>query len=174
MDQKYVLGIDVSSHAIDLILLNETGVKATWINLQLEGKTSFDRLRRIPEQMPPAAFYDTCYLAAIERPKTRFMSSAAALFPVFGAVVAHLPTDLEVWDVPPTTWRHGLALKGNAKKHEVAEAVCKLASNGAPDHPIWNWSQDAYDAYAVAYYARELNTRGVALDEAREKQLTVV
>ena len=169
-----VLGIDVSSHAIDLVKLDEETTSALWLRVPLDGATSFDRLRQIPLAMPHGSFYDNVYLAAIERPKTRFMPSAAALFPVFGAVVACLPAALELWDVPPTAWRHGLGLKGNAKKEECALKVIRLLQIGDDGILTLNWPQDAYDAYAIAFYARELNSRGIALDQAREKQLTVI
>jgi Holliday junction resolvasome RuvABC endonuclease subunit len=97
------------------------------------------------------------------------MPSAAALFPVFGAVLACLPNELEVWDITPAQWRHGLGLKGNATKDECAIVVDDLRGAGSPD-----WPQDPIDAYAVAYYTRELNRRGIALDDARQKQLAII
>lgn len=170
-----VLGIDVSSRAIDFVWLDETTNEAAWKRVELTGETSFERLRSIPTQGRwNSNYFSDCYLAIIERPKTRFMPSAAALFPVFGAVVALLPSQLELWEVAPTTWRHGLGLKGNAKKAEVAEAVRRIACGAEPEHPILNWSQDAYDAYAVAYWARAINQRGLDLDAAKEKQLVIV
>lgn len=172
-----VLGIDVSSHAIDLIQLDETSTAAEWTRLPLAGATSFDRLRQVADVMPSASWYDDTYLIAIERPKTRFMPSAAALFPIFGAVIAHLPATLPVWDVSPTDWRRGLGLKGNAKKDECAARVGEIIRptiiTTRYREIIEEWPQDAFDAYAVAFYARELNARGIALEEAREKQLQI-
>jgi Holliday junction resolvasome RuvABC endonuclease subunit len=170
-----VLGIDISSRAIDFVRLDETTNDATWERLELTGETSFERLRSIGDAGRwDIAWFEDVYLAIIERPKTRFMPSAAALFPVFGAVVALLPAKLELWEVAPTTWRHGLGLKGNAKKAEVAEAVRRLACGAEPEHPILDWPQDAYDAYAVAYWARAINQRGLDLDAAKDKQLVIV
>jgi Holliday junction resolvasome RuvABC endonuclease subunit len=54
-------------------------------------------------------------------------------------------------------WRKELGLSGHATKEQAAEAVDALRGPGA-----LAWSQDALDAYAVAYYARELNARAVA------------
>lgn len=172
---SYVLGIDISSRAIDLVRLDETGTRAEWGCINLEGATSFQRLRQVSEQMPLESVYDDCYLAAIERPKTHSFVSAAALFPIFGAVIACLPPALELWDVTPAQWRWGLGLKGNAKKEEAREAVWKIS------HGIFTGlteldgpPQDAIDAYAVAYYARELSAKGIALEDAKEKQLAIV
>lgn len=166
----HVLGIDVSSHAIDLIRLDETSTAAEWTRLDLgdEKVPAFERCRQVQCVMPQASFYEDVYLIAIERPKTHSFISAAAQFPVFGAVLACLPYAIETWDVSPGDWRKGIGLKGNAKKDECARAVNDL---GAPSDT--SWPQDAFDAFAVAYYARELNARGIALEEAREKQLTL-
>ncbi len=163
-----VLGIDLSSKNIDLVWLDEDGPGARWERLPLAGPTSFARCRAVRAAMPPASAYEGCYLAAIERPRTQSMVSAAALFPVFGAVLACLPAALEVWDVLPQHWKQGLGLGGNASKHEAACAVDDLRGVGSPD-----WPQDALDAWAVAYYARELNARGVGAEEARERQLVL-
>lgn len=156
-----VLGVDLSSHAIDLVLLDENTNQGAWIRCELTGKTFFDRLRSVPAVMPKWGFYEdqNVYLVAIETPKTRFMPSAAALFPVYGAVIACLPRALPVWDVHPKTWRQTLGLPGNATKQAVAAAVHAL-QDGAPD-PIWEWPQDALDAYAIARYARDTNHRGI-------------
>lgn len=152
-----VLGIDVSSHAIDLVLLDEETNAGSWHHLKLQGKTSFDRLRKVPLVMPKWSFYEDMgvYLIAIEGPKTRFMPSAAALFPVYGAVISCLPRRLQVWDVHPTAWRQGLGLPGNAKKDACAARAVELGAQ-----PEWA-VQDAYDAYSVALYARDTNQRGI-------------
>lgn len=150
-----VLGIDVSSFAIDLVKLDETTNEATWERLTLAGKTAFDRLRQVHVQMHSDAWYQDCYLAAIERPKTRSFISASALWPVFGAVVALLPPALLVWDVPPTAWRQELGLAGNAVKDVCAARAIELGA-----YPEWA-DQNAYDAWAVAWYAREVNARAI-------------
>lgn len=156
-----VLGIDLSSNAIDLVILDETTNKGTWLRCDLRGKTFFERLRAVPAAMPRWGFYEDqgVYLAAIETPKTRFMPSAAALFPVYGAVIACLPRALPVWDVHPTAWRQTLGLAGNATKQAVADAVHAI-DDDSPD-PIWEWPQDALDAYAIARYARDTNAAGI-------------
>lgn len=160
---SHVLGIDVSSHAIDMVKLDETSNRAEWTRHELKGKTAFDRLRQVPAAMPLASFYDDVYLTAIETPKTRFMPSAAALFPVYGAVIAHLPARMLVWDVHPKTWRHALGLPGNATKEQVAAAVNAILIDtpGMGGFGYIAWEQDAKDAYGVALYARDTNRRGI-------------
>ena len=155
-----VLGIDLSSRAVDLVKLDETTNAATWQPLYLEGASAFERLRDVHDYMRAVAF-DDVYLVAIEAPMSRGQpGTLAKLSRVFGAVVACIPRELEVWEVAPAAWRKELGLPGNASKDECAEAVEILGriylSTGL------RWSQDALDAYAVAYYAREVNARGVA------------
>ena len=171
-----VVGIDLSSHAIDLVRLDETTNRAEWVRLPLEGATSFERCRSVAAAMATlgTGFYDDAYLAAIERPKTRFMPSAAALFPVFGAVLVSLPAALPVWDVSPGDWRKGLGLKGNATKEECQLAVIELWDNVSEVAYCDGETQDTFDAWAVAFFARELNARGVSAEEAREKQIILV
>jgi Holliday junction resolvasome RuvABC endonuclease subunit len=160
-----VLGIDLSSHAIDLVLLDETTNHATWHFVDLGAGTALDRLRRIPAVMPKQSWYDDIYLAAIEAPYGRgHTGTLAKLSRVFGAIAATLPQALEVWEVTPGQWRKTLGLPGNAPKSEIREAIWKL-----PDGPSFTGlhendgpTQDALDAYAIAYYARNTNQRGIA------------
>jgi Holliday junction resolvasome RuvABC endonuclease subunit len=153
-----VLGIDLSTRAIDLVRLDETTNQGTWDHLHLAGATALERLRQVPVLMPRHSWYDDVYLVAVEAPLSRGQQGTIAkLSRVFGAIVACLPAGVEVWDVAPVQWRKELGLSGHATKEQAAEAVDALRGPGA-----LAWSQDALDAYAVAYYARELNARAVA------------
>lgn len=168
-----VLGIDLSTKAIDLVRLDETTNRADWTRIELEGKSAFDRLRHLPLMMRHPAYgldFDDVYLAAIEAPMSRGQSGTLAkLSRVFGAVVACLPPALEVWEVAPAAWRKELGLSGHASKEEVARSVRSLMAVYGDTtitfdftHPCFQWPQDALDAYAIAYYARQVNARGVA------------
>lgn len=154
-----VLGIDVSTKAIDLVLLDENSDQATWDHLELRGATAFDRLRDIPLRMPKWGWYEdsNIYLIAIEAPYGRAQAGTLAkLSRVFGAVIACLPRALDpVWEVPPHDWRRELGVPGNAPKQACAERCVELGA-----YPAWA-DQNAYDAYAVARYAREVNRRGI-------------
>lgn len=152
-----VLGIDVSTKAIDLVLLDENSDQASWDHLELRGATAFDRLRTLPSRMPKWSWYDSVYLAAIETPMGRGQGGTEAkLNWIFGAVIACLPRGLATWHVAPHEWRRELGLPGNAPK-----AVCAARCVELGAHVDWQ-QQDAYDAYAVARYAREVNRRGIA------------
>jgi Holliday junction resolvasome RuvABC endonuclease subunit len=169
-----VLGIDLSSFNVDLVTLDEDSDAAGWTRVALgtDKDSALDRLRRVAEAMPPASFYEDIYLAAVESPYgTRLeRGTQAKLNRVFGAVCACLPARVHLWEVMPGDWRKALGLKGNASKEECAEAVRALwlaVPGSAGDVP-----QDALDAYAVAYYAREHNHRGVTETlAARELEL---
>jgi hypothetical protein len=171
-----ILGIDLSSFNVDLVALDEDTNAAVWTRLRLgtDKDSALDRLRRVAEAMPPASFYDDIYLAAVESPYgTRLeRGTQAKLNRVFGAVCACLPARVHLWEVMPGDWRKELGLKGNASKEECAEVVRALwryVPAGGRWHGI---PQDALDAYAVAYYAREHNHRGVAETlAARELEL---
>lgn len=154
-----VLGIDVSTKAIDLVLLDETTDQAAWDHIELRGATAFDRLRDLPLRMPKWGWYEDngIYLIAIETPMGRGQGGTEAkLNWIFGAVIACLPRALDpVWPVAPHEWRKELGLPGNAPKPICAQRSVELGA-----HPDWA-TQDAYDAWAVARYAREVNRRGI-------------
>jgi Holliday junction resolvasome RuvABC endonuclease subunit len=71
-----------------------------------------------------------------------------------GAVAAAIPERILTWESDPITWRRELGLNGNASKEECAAAVIDCGDTLPLD-----WPQDAYDAWAVAYWAREENRR---------------
>lgn len=152
-----VLGIDVSSFAIDMVLLDENTNQTVWDHIPLEGATAFDRLRDVPRRMPRWSWYDDIYLAAIEAPMGRGEGGTQAkLNHVFGAVVACLPRGLQtVWQVAPHEWRKELGLPGNAVKQVCAARAVELGA-----YPDWA-DQNAYDAWAVAWYARQVNARAI-------------
>jgi hypothetical protein len=52
------LGIDLSSRAIDLVLLDENEQRAQWQRVELEGATAFDRARDVANKMPQPGWYE--------------------------------------------------------------------------------------------------------------------
>lgn len=153
-----VVGIDLSSFAVELVTLDETTNHCEWRHCQLHGSNALERLRYVPRAMPRWAdgWWDDCYLVAIEAPYgTGQAGTLAKLSRVFGAVAACIPPRLQVWEVMPGTWRHELDLPGNAPKEICAVRAVELGARR-------NWAdQNAFDAFAVAYAAREINDRGV-------------
>lgn len=152
-------GIDISSKAIDIVLLDETTDLSSWHHLELQGTTAFDRLRDLPNRMPGSTWWEDMgvYICGIEAPYGRAQAGTLAkLSRVFGAVAAALPPTLTtVWEVPPHDWRRELQLPGNAPKDVCAAKCIQLGA-----YPEWA-DQNAYDAYAVARYCREVNRRAI-------------
>lgn len=147
------LGIDLSSRAVDLVLVDENADTATWEQIELEGKTAFDRLRAVHALMPQPGWYEAhgVYLIAVEMPESRMRPSLRAQLPVFGAVVAALPDDIEVWCLAPADWKRPMGL-GQAKP----------SSDDFPTFDTDGWTQDSLDALGVALYARDENATGIA------------
>lgn len=145
-----VLGIDVSSRAVDLVTLDENANQAEHDRLQLDGDTAFDRCRKVADVMPQPGWYEErgIYLIGIERPFHRRGQDVVRLFE--GAILVTLPTDVPVWEVRPSEWKGPLGVKLTAK-------------------PEWDhfglyargFSQDALDALGVALYVREKNRAGI-------------
>jgi hypothetical protein len=148
-----VLGVDLSSRFLDLVLLDENANRASWTRLTLEGPTAFERARDVAGKMPQPGWYEAhgVYLIAVEMPESRFVKSLRALLPIFGAVTAALPTGLPVWSLAPADWKRPMGL-GNAKP----------TPDNFPDFDVANWSQDSLDALAVAKFARDLNAKAIS------------
>lgn len=147
------LGIDLSSRAVDLVLVDENEDRASWQQIELEGATAFDRLCAVNALMPQPGWYVShgVYMVAVEMPESRFVKSLRALLPIFGAVVAALPDDLPVWSLAPADWKRPMGL-GNAKP----------TPDNFPTFDVADWSQDSLDALAVAKFARDTNAKAIS------------
>lgn len=151
-----VLGIDLSSFAVDLVLLDETTAAAEWHRLELAGGSSFDRCRDVARVMPSRSWLEErgVYLVAIEKPTAASFVSAAAQFPVYGAVAVSLPASLLVWSFAPAEWK--AALRIPLARKPTADEIAAVVGDVA-----WTWPQDALDACGIAYAAREMNRRAI-------------
>jgi len=154
----YCAGIDLSTYAIEIVRLDENGNHGTWDHLQLDGHDALARLRDVGRKMPRWAdsWWDDCYLLAVEAPMGRGNAGAVAkLSRVFGAIVACVPPTVPIWELAPHDWRRELEVPGNAAKTVCAARAIELGAC-----PTWA-DENAYDAYAIAYAAREINHRGL-------------
>lgn len=152
-----VLGLDFSSFAVDLVLLDENADRAVWRRVTLPGKTAFDRTRELHDRMPPPSWYidNDVYLVGLEKPFFRNGQDMVRL--VEGAILACLPRSLAVWEVSPSQWKPRLHLPIREKPAAGAFVGMEFASAGDA-----KWPQDAYDALGVAVYCRDLNAEIVA------------
>lgn len=162
-----VLGIDLSSKAIDLVLLDENTNAALWERRELDGGSAFERACDVRAKMPAPSWFASrdVYLIGIEIPESRYRSSLRAQLPVVGAVLACLPRDVAVWPVAPADWKRPLGI-GTQTKPTLEQLPDFTTPRGTS--LARNWPQDARDALGVAFYVRDTNAAGIerALREA--------
>lgn len=147
-----VAGIDVSTHAIDLVLLDMDSDKETWHRYELRGADLIDRIRSIREVAWGGTFDETVALG-IERPSGQHKGAMAAVSMAFGAVLVRLPAWLLVQPWQPAEWRKACGLSGRATKEDVAGWALARWGEGKPS--AIDVTFDACDAYCIAYATRQ-------------------
>ena len=144
----YVAGIDYSTLAIDVVLIDENGDNAEWHRQTLEGHDAFERCRYVRRAMLHLApLWENSIAIGIEDPRGY---NAGALYRIQGAILARLPRETLVQPFPPGVWRNRAGLAGNASKGDVAAEVRRLVD------PELKWPQDACDAYLIALATKSL------------------
>jgi hypothetical protein len=156
-----IAGIDYSTRAVDVVLLDEDSDAATWHRFELEGADAFDRTRSVREAMRRqhqylASVWDDVLAVGIEDPRGY---NAGALYRIQGAILATIPQATLVHPLIPSQWRKTVGLPGNASKTIVAEwANCqRFLATG--NEFVVDWPQDACDAYCIALATRTLLER---------------
>jgi hypothetical protein len=144
-----IAGIDYSTQAIDLVLVDVDDGAARLFHWDLCGATAFDRTRAVGLVMPArrAVFWDPVRAVGIEEPFGRGPNSWAIvpkLKAIQGAILACIPNNIEVTPLKPAEWRAAVGLPGNAAKGAVATWALGYAGVD------WKWPQDAFDAYCIA------------------------
>jgi hypothetical protein len=165
-----IAGIDFSSRAVDVVLLDEDTDAATWHRFELDGDGAFDRTRSVRAAMPGSSFWDDVLAVGIEQPRGR--NALVALGRVQGAVLACIPVETLVHPLNPSSWRQAVGLPGNCGKAAVrafVAATIKVGHDAMPNNSplLWPhlasyWSQDACDAYCIALATRSLLQREAA------------
>ena len=149
-----IAGIDYSTNAIDVVLVDEDDGAARLFHWDLCGASAFDRLRAVALVMPPrrAVYWDTIRAVGIEEPMGRGPASwgvVPKLKAIQGAIVACIPSLVPVTPLKPAEWREKVGVPGNATKDMVAAwAMAQL--DDPPGMPLKQWPQDAFDAYCIA------------------------
>lgn len=151
-----MVGIDYSTHSVDLVSVELEGGRAVWAHAALAGDDAFDRLRSVAGAMPRASAWDDTLAVGIEEPQGVSQGTRAKLKAVQGAIVACLPSRLLVHPFGPSEWRRLVGLPGSATKAGIALFVHDDLR--ASPH----WPQDACDAFCLALAVRE-RLEGVAV-----------
>lgn len=155
-----IAGIDLSTFAVDVVLLDEDSDAATWHRFELEGADAFDRARDVRRSFKPSSgvLFEDCLAIGIEDPRGY---GAGSLYRVQGAILTCLPPRTLVHPLIPSSWRKTVGLPGNCPKSHV-EAFTTIRRGVEPfsDHEFW--PQDACDAYCIALATRTLLQRDEA------------
>lgn len=176
------VGVDLSTHFVDLVRLNEDDDRAEWVRVPLVGENAIDRARsyrgdkvefcawgKQPDGTVQfySEWWDDVILCALEDPAGR--GDTRKIARVQGVVIATIPSRVQVWTLQPAEWRKACGMSGNASKSAVAAWVYHKrlpeflipGFRGIGGHqkyrPYDEWPQDAHDAYAIAYAARAIN-----------------
>ncbi len=156
-----ICGIDFSSRAIHLVLLDDDIDQAEAHVLELHGATPFERARSLRTSFPTRSWWDDhgVWLVGIEDPHSRANHTAKALGLAAGAIAALLPSPLTVIQTPPTEWKRIFTGDARASKEAVAVHACEVwdGAGGTDDNTT--------DAYGIAWAVRRLNNQ--AIQEAR-------
>lgn len=139
-----IAGIDLSTHAVDVVLVNERDPE--WWRFNLRGNDAFDRARYGPEPALQGWLnWSEIEAVGIEDPRGY---GAGSIYRVQGAVLACVPLPLLVQPWVPSQWRKAVGLKGNATKEDVRAFVENLVPVAT------SWPQDACDAFCIAEATR--------------------
>ena len=158
---SYVAGIDFSTQAVDVVLLDEDDVLApVWHRTILDGPDAFTRTRDLRGQhLLYPHDWDDLLAVGIEDPAGKHAIRAIAR--VQGAVLAHIPDGLMVKPWAPSEWRRTCGLKGNCSKDDVFAFAMEQINrwHNTPDAWPMYVPMDATDAYAIALATRQAITR---------------
>jgi Holliday junction resolvasome RuvABC endonuclease subunit len=145
-----VAGIDFSTFAVDVVLLDEDTMEATWRRYELEGHDPFERAKDVTRAYEDGlnAWDDVLAVGIEEPPYVNNHKTLRDLARVQGAILARLPRNLMVQEWAPSQWRKEVGLPGNASKELVSVYVTgeRVLAEKKDDR----WPQDAADAYCIA------------------------
>lgn len=137
-----VLGVDLSSFAIDVVELGDDN-SAEHHRYDLGSGDILDRIRRVHYVMPHRDTWEQAEAIGMERPAAKFGAWQVSM--AFGAVLQCLPYGVLVEWLVSTTWKKELLGSGKASK---MDALAWVGDNWW-NHPM-PLTEDAADAYCVA------------------------
>lgn len=152
-----ILGVDLSTKAIDLVLLDEDdpaqathhriALATPWWNAATDMRNT---LRGIDHS-------ENVHLAGIERPYGPSRQVIASLHTILGAVLASMPAHITCLEIRPADMRHELGLPGNCPKETMHFAVNRHFEEHGTCYTLW--PPDAYDAWAAGHAALRMCER---------------
>lgn len=152
-----IAGIDFSTFAVDVVLLDEDSDGAEWHRFtlaDLPGWDAFDRARAVRAAMPSRSWWETNGVIAIGIEDPRGYG-AGHLYRIQGGILQCLPPDVLVHPWIPSSWRKSVGLSGNAKKADIAvHSLHQLGAITLEQIRQLGWSQDAHDAHLIARATR--------------------
>lgn len=154
-----IAGIDFSSRAVHVVLLDDDTNEATAHTFGLVGSTPFERARSLRLVFPKGTRWDGIWLVGIEDPYSMSKGTAKALGLAAGAIVALLPPGLTVVQTPPSEWKRVFTGNATASK-SLTEAVARKLWHSPPDTA----DDNTFDAYGIAWAVRSINS--LAVDRA--------
>lgn len=157
-----IAGIDYSSRAIDIVLIDDDTRAGSWLRIPLEGDTPLDRARSLRGRLPLRSWWDDhgVYLIGIEDPRGHHAHTAKALGFAGGAVAALLPSGIPIVQTMTAEWKRLTVGRGSATKEQVAAWSRHEMYHAHSLTPVL-WPQDAYDAYAIARAVELLNNQAI-------------
>ncbi len=157
-----ICGIDASTLAVDLVLLDEDTRQATWTHCALRPavednvRDDLRPSRSVKDALPGRSWFEDQGVVqiAIEDPYSASLSVAKKLARVIGAVSACLPQGIPVLLVTPVEMRQWLGIRGRMNKEQLRDySVDQAFRYGYGGSAYVDWSQDAHDAHIVALAA---------------------
>jgi Holliday junction resolvasome RuvABC endonuclease subunit len=147
-------GIDFSTRAIDVVLLDDDTDHATWHRYPLDPPAFNAALQVRHTVLLRRSWLEDqgVHSVWIELPWARQRKAVAPLMRLQGAILSRLPLDLIAGELAPQTWKKLTVGKANASKDDVRAWAVLEPGWTLPGH----WTQDAIDAYAIAYAGRQL------------------
>ena len=161
-----IAGVDYSTTAIDVILLDEDTNHATHHRRRLDTGpgNAQDRLRRVRDAMPSrGAWRDSgVTVIGIEEPFAYgTMKSLPAMLMVLGAIIATLPPELPLALLRADDWRKACGLRIRGQRDELKREAIRFATSRWSNPPL-RVDDNIADAFGVAWAARELERKAAA------------
>jgi hypothetical protein len=159
-----IAGVDISSFAVDLVLLDDdTDHAHEWKHILLPGSTPFERARALRLAIPSRSWWEDqgVWLVGYEDPVGHHAHTAKAMGLMLGAFAALLPSQLPTLGTQASEWQPRFT--GWAKQPRTSAERKALIRNAAHRRGFTGdeHTQDLFDAYGIAWVVRALNDQAI-------------